>query len=108
MMSSNWNIFRVTGEFPAQRPVTQSFDVFFDLRLKKGWVNDRELGDLRRHRAHSDVIVMSYYASWICPDFNSGLTLVDQHVVENVASYAMCRKWCEIISQIWVIDKVYK
>ena len=32
----------VTGEFPAQRPVTQSFDVFFDLRLtkrvsKKSW-----------------------------------------------------------------------
>ena len=24
-----------TGEFPAQRPVTQSFDVFFDLRLNK-------------------------------------------------------------------------
>ena len=25
----------VTGEFPSQRPVTRSFDVFFDLRLKK-------------------------------------------------------------------------
>ena len=25
----------VPGEFPAQRPVTRSFDVFFDLRLKK-------------------------------------------------------------------------
>ena len=25
----------VSGEFPAQRPVTQSFDVFFDLRLIK-------------------------------------------------------------------------
>ena len=25
----------VTGEFPAQRPVKQSFDVFFDLRLNK-------------------------------------------------------------------------
>ena len=25
----------VTGEFPAQRPVTLSFDVFFDLRLNK-------------------------------------------------------------------------
>ena len=25
----------VTGEFPAQRPVTQIFDVFFDLRLNK-------------------------------------------------------------------------
>ena len=25
----------VTGEFPAQRPVSRSFDVFFDLRLNK-------------------------------------------------------------------------
>ena len=25
----------VPGEFPSQRPVTQSFDVFFDLRLNK-------------------------------------------------------------------------
>ena len=24
-----------TGEFPVQRPVTRSFDVFFDLRLNK-------------------------------------------------------------------------
>ena len=54
MTSSNGNIFRVTGhlcgnspvpgEFPTQRPVTGSFDVFFDLppnkRLSKqslGW-----------------------------------------------------------------------
>ena len=45
MTSSYGNIFRVTsplcgeftgpGEFPAQRPVTRSFDVFFDLRLNK-------------------------------------------------------------------------
>ena len=25
----------VTGEFPAQRPVAQSFDVFFDLHLNE-------------------------------------------------------------------------
>ena len=25
----------VAGEFPAQRPVTRSFDVFLDLRLNK-------------------------------------------------------------------------
>ena len=25
----------VIGEFPAQKPVTRSFDVFFDLRLNK-------------------------------------------------------------------------
>ena len=45
MTSSNGNIFRVTGhlcgeftgpgEFPAQRPVKRSFDVFFDLGLNK-------------------------------------------------------------------------
>ena len=45
----------VTGEFPAQKPATRSFDVFFDLRL-----NERlsATGDLIRHRAHYDVIVM--------------------------------------------------
>ena len=45
MTSPNGNIFRVTGplcgeftgpgEFPTQRPVTRSFDAFFDLRLNK-------------------------------------------------------------------------
>ena len=45
MTSSNENIFRITGplcgefsspgEFPTQRPVTLSFDVFFDQRLNK-------------------------------------------------------------------------
>ena len=46
MTSSNWNIFRVTGhlcagnspvtgEFPVERPVTRSFDDFFDLCLNK-------------------------------------------------------------------------
>ena len=46
----------VPGEFPAQKPVTRSFDVFFDLCLR--WVNNGEAGDLRRHRAHYDVIAM--------------------------------------------------
>ena len=69
MTSSNGNIFRVTDplcgeftdldEFLAQRPVTQSFDVFFDQRLNNNWVNNREAGGLRRHRGHYDVIVMS-------------------------------------------------
>ena len=48
----------VTGEFPAQRPVTQSVDVFFDLRLNKRWINNREAGDLRHYHAHYDVAVM--------------------------------------------------
>ena len=48
----------VPGEFPAQRPVTRSFDLFFDLRLINDWVNNREAGDLRRHVDHYDVSVM--------------------------------------------------
>ena len=47
----------VTGEFPTQRPVMQSFDVSFDLHLNKQF--SCESGDLRRHRAHYDVIVIS-------------------------------------------------
>ena len=66
MTSSNGNIFRVTGplwgeftgpgEFPTQRPVTQSFDVFFDLRLNKrlskqpwGWWFETPSWSLWRH-----------------------------------------------------------
>ena len=48
----------VTGEIPAQRPVTRSFAVFFDLRLNKRLSNNGEAGDLRCHRAHDDVIAM--------------------------------------------------
>ena len=54
----------VTGEFPAQRPVKRSFDVFFDLPLNKRWVNNREAGDLRRYCAHYDVTVMYWEYSW--------------------------------------------
>ena len=49
----------VTGEFPAKRPVTRSFKVFFDLRLNEYL---SEAGDLRRYRAHYDVIVMWFFS----------------------------------------------
>ena len=46
----------VPGEFPTQRPVTRSFDVFFDLRLNKrlskqswGWWFDTLSSSLWRH-----------------------------------------------------------
>ena len=48
----------VTGEFPAQRPVTRSFDAFFISAWINAWANNREAGDLGRHLAHYDVIVM--------------------------------------------------
>ena len=33
-----WLLNRITGEFPAQRPATRSFDVFYDLRLNE-WLS---------------------------------------------------------------------
>ena len=70
MTSSNGNIFRVTGplcgeftgpgEFPTQRPVTRSFDDFFDVRLNKrlskhssGWWFETLSWSLWRH--HNDI-----------------------------------------------------
>ena len=44
----------VTSEFPPQRPLTQSFDVFFDMCLNKRRVNIWDTGDL----THYDVTVM--------------------------------------------------
>ena len=66
MTSSNANIFRVTGplcgeftgpgEFPTQRPVMRSFDVFFDPPLNKrlskqpwGWWFEAPSWSLWRH-----------------------------------------------------------
>ena len=76
MTSSNGSIFRVTGplcgeftgpgEFPAQRPVTRSFDVFFDLHLNKrlskqpwGWWFETPAWSLWRHRNVEYIYVLS-------------------------------------------------
>ena len=48
----------VPGEFPTQRPVMRSFDVFFICVWINSWVNNREASDLRVYRAHYDVTVM--------------------------------------------------
>ena len=69
MTSSNGNIFRVTGplcgEFTGPRwiPLTKASDAepwcsLWSAPWINGWVNNREAGDLRRHRAHYDVFVM--------------------------------------------------
>ena len=66
----------VPGEFPAQRPVTRSFDVFFDLRLNKrlskqwwGWWFETLSHSLWRHR---NVIPRSQYiCSKICISFQN-------------------------------------
>ena len=71
-MSSDGNIFHVTGplcgEFTGHRwiPHTQASDVqlwyfLWSVPWINGWVNNRKAGDLRRHPAHYDVIVMKVW-----------------------------------------------
>ena len=74
MTSSNGNIFRVTGhlcgEFTDHRwiPLTKASDAelwcfLWSAPWINSWVNNREAGDLRRHHAHYDVIVMITHAA---------------------------------------------
>ena len=60
---------QVLGEVPAQRPVTRSFDDFFDLRLNKrlskqswGWWFDMLSRPLWRHRYDLN--------TYQCPELN--------------------------------------
>ena len=93
MTSSNGNIFRVTGplcgeftgpgEFPTQRPVTRSFDVYFDLcpdkRLGKqlwGWWFETLSHSLWRHR---NVLVQTNFGNWIFIGHLS--TSTDQNII---------------------------
>ena len=48
----------VTGGFPSRKPVTRSLDVSLICDWRNGWANNRDAGDLIRHRPHCDVIVL--------------------------------------------------
>ena len=74
----------VTGEFPAQRPVMQSFDIVFDLRLKKkqlnkqswGWWFETLLRSLRRHCNAFGKSAIHVWAWFCCPLFCCGCVLI--------------------------------
>ena len=73
MTSSNENIFRVTALCEGNPPVTDESPhkgqwrgaLVFSLicAWTYGWVNNRDAGDLRHHRAHYDVIVTCKHSS---------------------------------------------
>ena len=61
----------VPGEFPAQRPVTRSFDVYFDLRPNKGlskqsrgWWFETLSCSLWRHRNDNGIHDVLFYISY--------------------------------------------
>ena len=111
MVSSSGNIFRVTGplcgeftgpgEFPAQRPVTRSFDVFFHLhpnkRLSKqswGWWFETPSRSLWCHR--NDVGHFHGYESrmhWHMLMHSSGWTTQAATSTSRLISHIMYIDW---------------
>ena len=57
-------IHRSPMNFPHKRQWRRALVFSLICARINGWVNNREVGDLRRHRAHYDVIVMSWLALW--------------------------------------------
>ena len=107
MTSSNGKIFRVTGhlcgnsplpgEFPAQRPVTRSFDVFFDLRLNKrlskhtwGWWFDTPSLSLWRH---CNVFIRHTYVIYTMPWFPGQVKFIQIKSVTNTTDYGIYVLW---------------
>ena len=102
----------VPGEFPAQRPVTQSFHVFFDLRLNKplskqswGWWFEMPSCSLWRHgnekALSSKVLWLSEILHGLCCPFNSlGLTQNGSHFAHNILKciflFENCCIWIEM------------
>ena len=71
----------VPGEFTAQKPVTLMFYLIY--AWINGWVNNREAGDLRRHRAHYDVTVLVFCIT------SPVRTTVDEQVMRNCDAFLL-------------------
>ena len=87
-----WNIFRVTGplcgeftgpgEYPAQMPVTRSFDVFFDLRLNNrlskqpgGWWFETPPWTLwRQCNDHTEQKCADFCSAWCILGYGIGVS----------------------------------
>ena len=101
----------VTGEFPAQRPVTRSFDVSFDLRLNKrlskqswGWWFETPSCSLWCHRNAQCGHVMSYMAAWILKIFvsvNGMLPTQHQAITWTNADLLLIGSLGTNLSEIW-------
>ena len=113
MTSSNESIFRVTGhlcgnspitsEFPPQRPVTRSFDIFFDLRLNKrlckqwwSWWFETPSYSLWRHcNALVENLSLCVFALYLV----SHAWLHGPHLLAWMNNYIYYKVWGEMIYQ---------
>ena len=97
----------VTGEFPSQRPVTRSFDVFFDLRLNKRlskqswcwWLETQSRSLWRQCNGHGGI-----YHYWITT-LNLNLNLIFSSTVcyGYRQRSVTCLLWVESDRDRWIL-----
>ena len=88
-----------------KEPVTRSFMLYLICAWIKGWVNNREAGDLRRHRAHYDVTVMCFW-KFPLPADNMIITMKWNIIMNNIINVMIwfikmiikskLKYWCKI------------
>ena len=83
----------VTGGFPLQRPVTQSFDVF--CTWTNTWANNWDAGDLRCHHGHYDVTAMSYDQNTQLTHWQNG-----RYFADNIFKLILLSENCVISIEI--------
>ena len=108
-----WPFVRgIPGEFPTQRPVTRSFDFFFDLRLNKrlskqswGWWFETLSRPLRRHRNETtighpypwtfftDIRLKRVSIKHLCMKFT---------IAEMFAADCPCHVWCRELTTFYL------
>ena len=74
----------VTNEFPSQRPVTRSFDVFFDLHMRK---NNNKQSRRRWFETPSCSSVWCFLYEYYCILIRISLKFVLKGLMENMSSF---------------------
>ena len=112
MTSSNGDIFRVPGHLcgeitgPPWIPRTKVSDAELWCFLSScvwmnGWVNNRGAGDLRRNRAHYDVIVMeirfTHTHTWWKHDWNPVKYIFVLILIQPVHRFTMLRQLSDLL-----------
>ena len=88
----------VTGEFPAQRPVTRNFEVFFDSCLNRQL--SKQSGDFRRGRAHYAVTVMGHAVWWPVPRL---LSVYVNNAILQLIPRSDIRRWNLTVTYLQMI-----
>ena len=72
---------------------------------KNGWVNNREAGDLRRHRAHYDVIVMHLSEDWVNNHMPVVMWMYPCHRLKLFLLVSVL--YCRFLLASWFVDCSY-